>query len=114
MKVVEAQEIFRRFNEGRYWERAQAGELSQQLRRNGHPSPPLASEPFCTRSQIIAYHDASGTKVAVVHQYLRENGTVGLSGRPDPQYLFSGGVIYKKARRPQPRASAQGSVPSDL
>jgi hypothetical protein len=82
------------FNEGRYWEKAQAGEFHQIVLKNRHPSLPLAREPFCTRSQIIAYHDKRGNRVAVVHQYLRLDGTVGLSGKPDPKRLLHNLELY--------------------
>ena len=83
------------FNAGGYWEQVQAGTLRQRVLRDGHPSSPLAGEPYCTRSQYIAYVDvATNTEVARVHQYLRADRTIGLSGRPDPKELFEGGVWY--------------------
>ncbi len=85
------------FNDGHYWCRAQRGELRQYLKRNGHPSPPLANEPDCTHSQLIIYYDQQGNEVARVHQYLRPDGTIGLSGRPEPKRLIAGGVIYYQA-----------------
>ena len=42
----------------------------------------------------IAYLDSSGHRVAVVHQYLRKDGTLGGSGRPDPKKLFHDGKLY--------------------
>jgi hypothetical protein len=35
-----------------------------------------------------------GEKVAGVHQYLRPDGTIGLSGRPDPKEVYIDGVLY--------------------
>ena len=32
--------------------------------------------------------------VAGVHQYLRRDGTIGASGRPDPKELFVNGTLY--------------------
>jgi hypothetical protein len=43
---------------------------------------------------MIAYFDGDGQRVAVVHQYLRTDGTLGASGRPDPKRLLEGGVLY--------------------
>lgn len=100
VRVVPPEEIRNQFNQGRFWQRALAGGLRQEMQRDGHPAPPLANEPFCTRSQIIAYYEPSGRKVAVVHQYLRPDGALGVSGLPDPQYLLVEGVILKKSRRP--------------
>ena len=50
------------FNDGRYWQRAKAGELREVIVRDGHPSAPKANEPFCTRSQTIIYLDRDGRR----------------------------------------------------
>lgn len=71
-----------------------SGELFEVIYRDGHPSPRVSGEPPCTRSQMIAYLDAEGRQVAVVHQYLRKDGRIGGSGRPDPKKLFYKGDIY--------------------
>src|SRR5450759_990083 len=55
------------FNEAKMSERAMYGDLFSTLEEAGHPSPPLAGEPFCTRSQILAYRDDNGAEVARVH-----------------------------------------------
>jgi hypothetical protein len=82
------------FNEGQYWLRAQTGPLWQTVEENGHPSPPLAGEPLCTCSQIVSYRDQDAREVARVHQYVRPDGSLGLSGCPDPQQLLHEGVLY--------------------
>ena len=82
------------FNEGRYWERALAREFRQDILKDGHPSPPLANEPFCTRSQIIAYVDRYGNQVVIVHQYVRPGGEIGASGRPDPKEILFNLELY--------------------
>ena len=82
------------FNDNDLWPRAQRGELRQDLLRESHPSPPRASLPLCTRSQIIADVDDQGAKIALVHQYRRPDGTLGAGGRPDPKQLFLNGVLY--------------------
>ena len=84
-----------RFNTGNYWQRVLTGELRAETRRDGHPSPDISGEPFCTRSQIVAYFDAAGLRIAVVHQYLRPNGTIGGSGQPDPKMLIEDGIEYR-------------------
>jgi len=35
-----------------------------------------------------------GEKIAGVHQYLRPDGTIGLSGRPDTKEVYVDGVLY--------------------
>jgi hypothetical protein len=36
----------------------------------------------------VYYYTQDGNPIAVVHQYLRPDGTIGASGRPDPKRLF--------------------------
>ncbi len=48
---------------------------------------------MCTRSQLITYFDADGRRVAIVHQYLRRDGTLGASGLPDPKWLLHEGEV---------------------
>ena len=95
IKRVSPEEMRRLFNDGNYWEQAQAGILNSVVERNRHPALPLAHEPFCTRSQQVSYYDSDGNEVARVHQYLRKDGTLGLSGKPDPKRLFQDGVLYR-------------------
>ena len=76
------------FNDGRFAERMRSGELTTILKRNSHPDPPPTGEPLCTRSQIVYYYALDGHAVAVVHQYLRPDGTIGASGLPDPKRLI--------------------------
>lgn len=94
VRIVTPDKLREIFNEKKFWERAQSGELRQKILKNRHPSLPLAKEPFCTQSQIIAYYDDRGNRVALVHQYLRPDGTLGLSGRPDPKKLVFNLELY--------------------
>ncbi len=82
------------FNNGKYWEKAKSGTLRPALVANNHPSSPRAKVPICTRSQYIIYFNNKGEKVAAVHQYLRPDGKLGASGRPDPKELFVNGILY--------------------
>jgi len=86
------------FNAGRYWERAQGGEFTTVVLERRHPSLMAAKEPFCTYSEMISYRDQGGNEVARVHQYLRADGTIGASGRPDPKRLFHNGTLYRLLR----------------
>ena len=47
-----------------------------------------------TVSQRIFYY-REDKLVAVVHQYVRPDGSIGGSGRPDPKWLRDGDVILK-------------------
>jgi hypothetical protein len=90
-KLVSKQELRQRFNEGKYWERVKSGEL-REIVRTDKPTK-AAHQPSGSRSQIIAYFDGS-RKVAIVHQYLRADGSIGGSGRPDPNEITEDDVIY--------------------
>lgn len=94
----------RKFNDGQYWEKLLAGELRPELLEDRHPALTTANEPYCTRSQMISYVAPDGKEVARVHQYLRPDGTIGASGRPDPKRLLEGGILYRltKKRNRQP------------
>ena len=48
-----------------------------------------------THSEIIYYFDAANRKIAVVHQYVLPDGTLGASGRPDPKELLVNGTLYR-------------------
>ena len=87
------------FNSGQYWERAKSGELNAVVAKDTHPNPPPNGETFCTRSQYLVYLTPSGEFVAGVHQYLREDRTLGASGRPDPKRLvFEGRILAVRSR----------------
>src|SRR5256885_541282 len=82
------------FRQERYWERAQAGDLLQIMIRVGRYSPSF--EPAGTKTHMVKYIDKlTNQQVAVVHQYVRPDGSLGASGQPDPKWLFHNGVIYK-------------------
>lgn len=76
------------FNSKQYWERVKAGELETDVRKEGHPDPLHSGEPLCTKSQYIVYRDPNGNIVASVHQYLRSDGALGASGKPDPKRIY--------------------------
>ena len=88
-----AGELRRRFGSLGYEQGVIAGRLTVKLLKDRHPSAPRAREPNCTRSQIVGYFRGR-VNVAIVHQYLRPDGTIGASGRPDPKRVRDGNVIY--------------------
>jgi hypothetical protein len=62
---------------------------------DGHPSPELSGERYCTRSQRLLYRDGNGNKIAQAHQYLREDGTIGgTAHQPDPKLILHEGTVY--------------------
>lgn len=93
IKYVDGPELRKLFNQGRYADLVSYGALSEKLIREGSPSPSV-NEPPGTRSQILAYLDDKGQQVCIVHQYLRPDGTLGASGKPDPKKLLHNGILY--------------------
>jgi hypothetical protein len=91
---VASAELRRIFNDDRLWERAQSGEFSERVLKSGHPAPKRSGEPFCTESQIVGYFDQAGRRKALVHQYLRPNGSIGGRGQPDPKAVFKDGILF--------------------
>src|SRR5438105_5030891 len=66
--------------------------LHPALAPQRHPSPPRMNEPICTLSQLLAYFDGRGKKVAEAHRFVRPDGTIGASGMPDPKYVLHEGA----------------------
>jgi len=85
----------KRFNEGRYWDLLKQGQYIPLVRESRHPALMLAKEPFCTQSQMVSYVDQNNNEIARVHQYLRPDGTIGASGKPDPKRLLQGDILYR-------------------
>lgn len=105
---VSADIIRQHFNNGQYLERVQSGELVTVTKRNSHRAPP--GEPFCTHSQIVYYYTKDDQPVAVVHQYLRPDGTLGASGRPDPKRIFLEHRILSVRSAPHDQQDARSSL----
>jgi hypothetical protein len=101
MKRIATTEMQKMFNEGGYWEKAKAGELTMVTLEHRHPSLTAANEPFCTFSQMVSYRDTANNEVARVHQYLRTDGTIGASGKPDPKRLFVEGTLFRLLKKPK-------------
>lgn len=93
IKYVSAAALRKSFNDGRYLDLIAYGVLSEKPIREGPPSA-SANQPPGTKSQVIAYLSQGGKQVAVVHQYLRPDGTLGGSGKPDPKKLLHENVLY--------------------
>jgi len=93
-RAVPHQEIREIFNERQYYHRIGTGEIWEDLLDNPHATPSRSGEPYCTHSQLIAYRERNtNMKVALVHQYLRPDGRIGASGKPDPKWLLGDGEI---------------------
>ena len=96
------------FNSNRYWARLKEGEFTAKIENDPgtHLKRGKNDEPYCTHSQLVTYIDADGEQVALVHQYLRLDGTLGArrrrcwswkapsEGQPDPKLVLHEGVMY--------------------
>jgi hypothetical protein len=91
---VSQQRIRAMFNDGKYWTRARNREFTLECIYN-KLAPAKARQPRGTKSQVIAYINANGEQIALVHQYLKPDGTLGGSGKPDPKELLDGEILYK-------------------
>jgi hypothetical protein len=93
VKYVSATEIRKIFNEGRFEDLVAYRVLKERIIREGNPAP-ASNQPAGTKSQILAYLNQDGRQVAVVHRYLRPDGSLGGSGKPDPKKVFQNGELY--------------------
>jgi hypothetical protein len=93
VQYVSKEELRRLFNEGRYFERVESGELLISEVVLGCPSP--ANFPIGARSQMVEYQTRQGRTVAWVHQDGDEYGNPAEGSKPDPKFLFHNGVRYK-------------------
>jgi hypothetical protein len=89
---VSETELRRRFAEGDYLNRAARGEFGCCL-VTSNPAR-SADEPLGTKTVVVSYLDAALNRIFMVHFYLRPDKTIGGSGKPDPKWLFEGGVVY--------------------
>lgn len=95
VKRVSPETIRTIFNNSQYPMLIANGHLaSHTLRDSVLQNPHLRMEPPGTRSQIIRYVDLAGQWVVEIHQYLRPDGSIGASGKPDPKRLRIAGTIF--------------------
>jgi hypothetical protein len=91
VSVPEA-EIQARFNR-RYLAAFRRGDLTHHIQRSGLADP-TANQPPGTRSEMWWLYERDGTKIALVHVYVKPDGTLGASGKPDPKVLILGDTRY--------------------
>ena len=76
------------FNDGQYYQKVLDGTLTKLIKEDTLLKNPPHGEPPGTRSQMVYYLNLQGEVVALVHQYLRPDGNMGASGKPDPKRLI--------------------------
>ena len=80
-------------NEGGY----PARRASLKLRRvYDEPASPLSKQEPGTRSIVDTYYDDADRKVMTLHCFLKPDGTLGGSGKPDPKELLVDDIMYYK------------------
>lgn len=103
IRRVPATEIRDLFNDRQYYHGIASGDIFEDVLESVHATPARSGQPFCTHSQLIAYRERNtNKKLALVHQYLRPDGRIGASGRPDPKWLLGDDEILC----PDPLSSA--------
>ena len=100
VEEVDEQTLRHYFNIGQIEQRTQRGELTTKVKPGSkHAARPEANEPPGTISHIVQYFDENGELIAKAHEYVRPDGSVGASGRPDPKWLRIGDRILKQKRK---------------
>lgn len=93
------EQIQARFNTGGYYERMQDDDdQSVHLGEIEDVAPSPSDFPTYVRSQMVTYLDQFDDTIVIAHQNGRSNGLAAEGTRPDPKYLFEGGVRYKALR----------------
>lgn len=87
------------FRDARIEERTAAGEFRIEVSKRGdHIAAGHTGEPPGTVSHTVVYLDPDDRVVALAHEYLRPDGSIGGSGRRDPKLVRVAGVTYKQRR----------------
>lgn len=83
------------FNASEYPQLINNGELEKvTLKMKVLQNPGLRNLPNGTKSEIILYRDRTRDLFVIIHQYLKPDGTLGASGKPDPKRIKIEGKMY--------------------
>jgi hypothetical protein len=108
---ITTEEMQRRFNEGDYWARMQAGEFTEVVLEY-HPNtayPEVIERHPGSKSVTTHYLDREGRVIAELHYFRMPDGSIIPGKRPDPKLLFEDGVLYhqEKGRDRRKRLAAE-------
>jgi hypothetical protein len=95
---VDSDRLRQRFNALDLFGQLLRGEIVAVVDKERRARPSSGQEPGTLSQRLIYFRH--GVPVAVVHQYLKPDGTLGGSGLPDPKWLRDGDVILKFLRSP--------------
>lgn len=99
VEFVSAQTLRHLFNSRDYTKLATTGQLRINVKRENHLLTPEAKLlPRCTLGQFIEYIDPDGQWHAQAYQYLKPDGSLGASGKPDPKRIRYCGKILALER----------------
>lgn len=101
IKRITVNEMRQRFNDGGYWDKIKSGQWTTYTLES-RISDALPQETVQITSVMLSYRDANGDEMARVHQYVRPDGTLAASGKPDPKRLVQHGILYRIIKSPQP------------
>jgi hypothetical protein len=94
IKRVTHEELCKCFNDGGCWEKVTSGEYTEVLLEE-NISTLLTQETVEIRSQMVSYRDKENNEISRVHQFVRPDGSLAASGRPDPKRLLIDGILYR-------------------
>jgi hypothetical protein len=100
IKRVTSEQMCKRFNDGSYWAKVLKGEWTAHVLES-NISHLLTSETVEITSVMLSYHDENGDERARVHQFMRPDGTLAASGKPDPKRLLENGILYRLEKGPK-------------
>ena len=89
---VNQSEMQRLFN-NHYLRAYERGDLTKIVSRSGKPDPEN-NQPIDVKSEIWLLYNNRGDYIAKVHAYVKPDGTLSASGKPDPKELIVGPNRY--------------------
>jgi hypothetical protein len=88
-------ELRKMFNDGRYWERVQSGELFYVTIHEGTPTPDK-NQPPGTKTIMVAIRETlNGPDLAHAHGFIQPGWVIGAKGRLDPKRIWKDGKLYR-------------------
>jgi hypothetical protein len=95
IKEISREEMRDLFETHQVLQKIATNELTTVLLRERHSDPIKSGQVFCTYSQILSIQDNKSDQIAIAHQYKKPDRTIGASKKPDPVWMYIGGIIYK-------------------
>ena len=95
---VNQSEMQRLFN-NHYLRAYERGDLTKVVVKSGKPDP-ANRQLIDTKSEIWNLFNNRGNYIAKVHAYVKADGTLAASGKPDPKELLIGQNRYVLSRMP--------------